>query len=417
MNIKNRISALAVAVLLCTISFAQKKAVSGYYLTLAGDTVKGVFPQYAQWNNNPSEVEFSTAGKNTRMLTPSVCRKFVVDGYDEYVAYTGQRLVNPIEDGDVLNKNYSSYLDEVEQVTTFLQLVSRTPAGDLYAFNDNKRVNFYILLPGQALTELRYKKYYSQNQLTELADYKQQLNNLFADNIAQRKLSSSLEQLPYAEGELTAFLQALQPQVKQKQKSRNLDNGWMISAGVMHNSIQAEEEKTFLSVSRKIRSSLSPSLVIGYYHLFNRSFGRYFVYPQLMLFRFNVVDESSDGVFLYSNTYSASLMAAAKLAGGVNVVNQQNLRFFISVGLGLMLPVNGRRIHQRYVAATRERYHSAQETKMAHAAYVLTATTGVILHNRLALSATYLVPSQIMNPPYSSDMLTGTQFSVGYKFR
>lgn len=227
-----RLTTLFYAILLCTPSFAQKKTVTGFYISVQGDTVKGVFPNYSQWSNNPSEVEFAAAASvEPTTLTPQNCRNFVIEGHDEYLSYAGQRLVNPIYDNEVSKKRYSNLGDEQEEVVTFLRLVTRTPNCELYVFTDNKRPNFFYRLPGDSVVELKYKKYYFENQLdvsgfmrgyiAEITDYKGQLNSLFAEAIYRRKLTSALNTLPYAEDRLKMFLEQLfstEP-VKHKKKS------------------------------------------------------------------------------------------------------------------------------------------------------------------------------------------------------
>ena len=101
-----------------------------------------------------------TAGTSVKSikLTASNCRKFAVEGYDEYMSYTGDRLLNPITDFDVLDKRYRSSDDEQEKLVAFLRLVTRTLSTELYVLTDSKRINFFYALPGSSPVELRYKK-------------------------------------------------------------------------------------------------------------------------------------------------------------------------------------------------------------------------------------------------------------------
>ena len=55
------------------------------------------------------------------------------------------------------------------------------------------------------MVELKYKKTYEQNQITEVAEYKQQMHNLFTNSIEQQDIEASLEKLPYREEELSSF--------------------------------------------------------------------------------------------------------------------------------------------------------------------------------------------------------------------
>lgn len=104
--------------------------------------------RYQQCSKNLSEVKFTigTSAKSIK-LTPRSCLKFVMEGCDEYLSYTGERLVNPISDYDVLDKRYSSFDDELEKVVAFLRLVTRTLNSELYVLTDSKRTNFFYRLP------------------------------------------------------------------------------------------------------------------------------------------------------------------------------------------------------------------------------------------------------------------------------
>jgi len=412
-----RPTVLAFAFFVCTTLSAQNKVASGYYITQQGDTVKGMFPRYSQWDRNPAEVEFTTAtSQKPFLLTPRMCRKFVVTGFDEYLSYTGLRLTNPIDDDEIIvNRNYSSYIDETEKVETFLRLIIRTAGNELYVYKGSKRSNLFILLHNQPLTELRYKKYYDKDQINELADYKQQLNNLFGETIETRKQSAALERLPYAASELTTFLQALFPEEKTRSRQRNPADGWIIAGGVIHNSIQVAEEKYFLSVSRKQQGSFSPLFCIGYYQSLQRNFGRYFIYPQLKLFRFKTVDESSDGVFLYSTNYQVSLAACLEINGGINIINREQFRLFLSGGVGLAAIVNGHKMYQRYVADGHSAYGAPRKSKLAPATYDINTAVGIVLHNKVFLTAAYMVPAQLTYAPENMAMLRGALLGLGYK--
>src|SRR5688500_1353892 len=77
--------------------FAQAKVVKGYYINNAGDTVRGQFPDFRQWNKNPSSVDFIPDGSADKLvLTPTTSRGFRIDETESYIAYNGTRLQNPI---------------------------------------------------------------------------------------------------------------------------------------------------------------------------------------------------------------------------------------------------------------------------------------------------------------------------------
>src|SRR5215203_2410063 len=273
--------------LFCNSLSAQKKNCPGLYISQQGDTVKGVFPKYAQWTKNPSQVDFSNEGSvNLVQLTPQNTRYFLVEGNDEYLSYTGSRLLNPIEDAVLFNeKSVVDSEDSIQQVSTFLRLVKKTPGISLYILNDNKRVNFFYQLPGQPIIELRYKKAFNQNQIHEMAEYRQQLYNLFTDIITQQDLTSALEKLPYQERDIASFLETLLPGSKDERKKLNRRTDWVLSAGATLNMINVRAEEFYAAVPGT-NSSVSPLISAGFIIPIDRNFGRFFFYPQLKLFRY-----------------------------------------------------------------------------------------------------------------------------------
>ncbi|HZH37515.1 MAG TPA: hypothetical protein VEX65_09575, partial [Flavisolibacter sp.] len=209
----------------CTSVFAQPKKIPGYYINLQGDSIRGYFTSYSQWNRNPSLTEFSITGTENRMiLTPDNTQKFIVEGHDEYLGYKGQRLLNPIEDALLDNQeSYGSLNDSTQMIQTFLRLAKRTAEAELYVLNDGKRFNLFYRLPGQSPVELRYKKALIKNRVNEMAEYRQQLDQLFSAIIEQKNLSRKLQKLAYKESDMVTFLESLfigEKQVQQKVRKR-----------------------------------------------------------------------------------------------------------------------------------------------------------------------------------------------------
>lgn len=397
--------------------FAQKKSLPGYYITLQGDTIKGVFPRYAQWSKNPSQVEFSIEGTTNQIrLTPQNAHKFVVEGYDEYLSYSGRRLVNPIEDAILIGEQlfFDSH-DSIQQVSLFLRLVKRTTGGDLYILNDALRMNFFYRLPGQQPTELRYKKTLVQNQINEMPDFRQQLSNAFAEIIVQKNLTSRLEKLRYEEENLSSFFQALFPAATIERKTSKGDAGWVVSVGAALNRVSVQAGKDFNFVPRNYASSFSPLLSAGFIIPMGRNFGKFFFYPQAKLFRYKNTGEENQGTFINSVTYKTNLAAIAELGAGVNVINQETFRVFLRGGMGMLMQVGAKQVKQLYAASDRSPYLGPTETELASLTYSISASTGVELNKKILFSATYMVPTNIGKFVFYSPELSGVHLQIAYK--
>jgi hypothetical protein len=401
----------------CSSLCAQKKSVPGYYITQQGDTIKGTFPKYTQWSKNPSQVEFIIEGSTKHiLLTPQDAQKFLVDGYDEYTSYTGKRLVNPIEDEKLLNgKYFGSINDSTQQVMTFLRLVKRTTGGDLYILNDAIRMNFFFQLPKQQLTELRYKKSLVQSQIKEAEDYKQQLNNLFAEAIVQKNLTSTLKRLQYKEKELSSFFQSLFPATLLEHKKPETKAQWVISGGAVLNMVSVDSDKSSSARSRTYSSSLSPLLSVGIMVPVGRNFGKYFFYPQVKLFRYkNTGEQNQSTVNNIITYYQTDFAIIAQVSGGINVVNQESFRIFIAGGLGMLGQPGGKQVKE-YYDVSNGRNLTTFETKLSTAAFAMDASAGVELNKRIFLSANYMIPTSIGNFISYNPKLSGIQIRVGYK--
>jgi hypothetical protein len=417
----------------CTLSFAQKKTVPGLYISLQGDTVKGMFYNYMQWNKNPSEVEFTIAASAKSItLTPHNCQKLILEGYDEYLSYAGKRLINPITDYDVLDKHYSSFNDEMEEVVAFLRLVTRTPNCELYVLTDSKRINFFYMLPGSSPVELKYKKNYyvenvvdadiheyEQSNIITTTEYKNQLNNLFPVIIEKRKLTGTLEKLLYTEDDLKKFFEQLFVGERVKHKQKNPQAGWIVSAGASLNFVTVKSAKSLNGVAKEYTSSISPLLSIGYIAPVDRNFGKYFLYPQLNLFRYKNTGEINDGTFRKITTQQVDLVVSGELNGGINVVNQQNIRLYLSGGAGMMALFNNRRTDVKYlnILSSVEPYRSEQTKIALKPTPVINASAGIVVKNKFVVAVTYLLPTAIDDAFNYTPQYSGFQLRIGYKVK
>lgn len=417
MKVSYQLTALTVFLLLCQLLLAQKKMVPGYYISPQLDTVKGVFPDYVQWGKNPADVSFMAAGTGGVIrLTQQNVRLFVVEGYDEYRSYTGPRLLNPIDDYVLLSKrNLIGFNDSLQHVTTFLRLVTRTPGGDLYVLTDAARTNFFFQAPGGPLIELRYKKVFARDQIEEVANYKQQLNNLFTEAIRQRGITSRLERLPYSEEGLSSFLQDLFYTAKPEGRKKSGGTEWIFSAGGVLNRVNVQADRSVISIPQTYGSSFSPLLSLGFRVPLSRNFGKYFFYPQMKFFRYKNTGEEVQDRFINQATYQADLVAAAVFSSGVNVINKAACRVFVAGGAGLAAQFGARQVRQLYMASDHSPYNSATRTELPTLTYVLEASAGVRLGEKMLLQATYMVPAQIGNFLFYTPRLSGVQVSVGYK--
>ncbi len=395
----------------------QNRSFPGHYISVQGDKVLGNFPDYAQWTRNPERVDFvDHASGSTLVLTPDNCKGFVVDGHDEYISFSGQRLINPIEDIEVIrDRAYSSLHDTLAYIKTFLRLITRTGGYELYAFSDNIRTNFFYRQAGGSFEELKYKMYFDQNQVREMAIYRQQLHNLFKDRIEKQNLERTLEKLVYREDRLKQFFEQLFPLPQTMQAPPKNAPGWVVAAGAVFNQIQVTGDRVYAPEFASYASSVAPLLSVGYLRPIDRSFGKYFILPQVKFYSYKVKGDYFDGTFTRATTYQADLVVTPELNGGMNVINRDQVQLFLSAGAGILLQKAAKEVQQSFAGTNGELY-AQHESKLNNLSYVLNVSAGTILKKKFVLTGTYVFPSQLLNFIHYTPKLSGFQLRVGYKF-
>src|SRR5690242_3321316 len=115
--------------------YSQKNTGRQYYTDLKGDTIRGKFPNVKQWVHNPGEVELIGPDNREIKLTSQNCRSFHAGEYDNYVAYEGSRMINPLEDGQ---SNTPNLPDTYDTLHTFLKVLYHGINITLYSYTDKK---------------------------------------------------------------------------------------------------------------------------------------------------------------------------------------------------------------------------------------------------------------------------------------
>lgn len=406
------------ALFIYTVLDAQIQTFKGYYITNNGDTIKGVFPKYTQWNNNPNEVEFFQDGNaKSEQLTPSNCRKFLIENYDEYLSYSGKRLINPIEDNVAVdNRGYFDFHDRDSSVTTFLRLVIRTTHCEIYAFTDPVRTNFFYRLPGGEVEELKFKMYSDESKIHEVAEYRQQLNNLFAEEIIQKKFSGLLEDLPYREEAIKKFIEKTEGIKQTKEVTESSFAGWCFAAGTSVNFFRVTGEKSFAKVQTNYSTSIAPFLSVGYILPFKRNFGRYFIYPQLRIYNYKNSGKMQDGSFTRTVTFQSNLMIVPELNAGANLINKENVRLFLYGGVGMLFTSKNREIDKLIVPADGSEYASA-ELRLTKMTYNVNLSPGICINNKIVGLITYRLPVSLGQFGTYSPTQSSVQIGVGYKLK
>ena len=397
---------------------AQSKTFPGFYISPAGDTIKGVFSDYKQWHKNPTRVAFIEAATSKQViLTPENSLKFIIDDNDEYVAYSGPRIEDPLEDLRVVNnKELSTTNYQYSNIVAFLRLLSRSKDAELYIFSDNRRMNLFYKLPGQPIAELKFKKIYKDNQIYDIEDYKQQLSNLFAAQITDKNLSRSLERLGYKEKEMMQFFDDLFQTEKPKPRNKNTTSGWVVSAGISINTAKVKYDHETAKGQEYKSSSTSPVIAIGYVFPLQRHFNKYFLFPEMRVFKYgNITGVLDNGTYKHTTTFKSDCVVTLELNAGVNLVNQDNFKVHISGGAGMKYLANNKKVSESFVLPDTAPY-SSSEIGLTKMSFMCNLSAGATFQKRMVVIVSYNLPTPTADYASSTPMLGGVQLRAGYKF-
>ena len=164
-----------------------------------------------------------------------------------------------------------------------------------------------------------------------------------------------------------------------------------------------------LTIVKEFRSSFSPLLSIACIAPLDRNFGKYFLYPQIKLFRYKNTGEVNQGTFINSTTYQADLI-------GVELMNEGNFQFFLTAGPGLMALVGGKQVKQLYSASDDSPYGRPEETVLPSLTFCIDASAGIVLNRKVVVTAIYMLPSPVADFAQYNPTLSSLQLTVGYKF-
>lgn len=410
--------AFCLALLVSITAFSQKKNITGHYIKLNGEKVDGVIQNYTQWYRNPDKVYFIPAGSSNQIeLTPSNTLQFTIDNYDTYLAYTGKRLTNPIDDAEVINKgNFIVAEDEYADISTFLRLVLKTEKVELYVYTDKIRTNFFFKKPNQPLEELRFKKSYKDTKIAPMYSYRQQISVAFSDEIANNKLFEDIARLEYTEEKLERFFFKLSPKEKQKKRQKNPAAGWVITGGIAVSSMKVEGVQSVSLTRFDYKTSISPLVTIGYHLPINRNFNRFFFYPHLKFYNYKNTGERVGDNYKHTATYKTSLVTSPTLNGGLHVYNTEKLRLFASAGAGFLLLTNNKQITEDKQLSNNQTYIKS-ETELKNTDFNFNFSTGFLLNNRIIGWASYNTPASIGNFIMYNPMHSSIQLGVGLKLK
>jgi hypothetical protein len=325
--------------LLCTLTFcvkAQSNYKPGILVKANGDTLKG-YIDYREWEFTPTVIEFKTTltDKNPVKLTAAQLFEFEITGIDKFLTYTG-----PLS----ASKNQYPELPFTLDTTTikgtvFLRYRHIGSNASLLQQRDETKTRFFIAEAGKIPTELNYYQFFNADRtnVRTIEPYKDQLVKLVQKYYPENaKLIAHVENSKFNEPDLKDIIKFINPV---KSNSLNQVNAGLQARFIMGLQLQhitsITEGGTF---SGDQSTSYWPTISVGVDVLNN-------IHTQKFIIRteFSVWSAKSSGTLVYRrydytrpSTYSFRQTTFSLNPRFIyNIYNKENLKFFVSAGIGL----------------------------------------------------------------------------------
>jgi hypothetical protein len=363
-----------------------QKLFPGYYISVNGDTVKGHFTNYRQWQLNPSSIEFNT-GPRLINLNPADTREVSIAGKDVYVSYTGTRLLNPAR-----LMNDMTEVDSASRFDTagiFLRVVFARNNIKLLLFENSQRSNFYMQVDNN-IYELIHKAYTAENSIAYLPLYRQQLLIAFEKEIFAKDMLDELNQLAYKEKDIIKLLAKITggPRIKNK---KEYPGTFVAEAGISVNHIDHLNASAYPVANASYKKSVCPAITIGYIFYNQRSFGKLFFSPQLKLYSYKAsgLSKSASG-YPFTTTASSGIMVNPIANIGYNMINKKALKWGIMLNAGIMISTKESILLKDASGQEAYAYYTRKDLK-----YGFGFQTRALLNNNVSCFASYMLPSKV----------------------
>ncbi|HMG83927.1 MAG TPA: hypothetical protein VK559_12880 [Ferruginibacter sp.] len=392
------------------------KNITGYYINSAGGTVRGSFPQYKDWTNNPDKVVFLPSNATEPIsLTTSNCSLFEVDDYDTYIAYAGKRITNPID----LNSS-SDQIDSTSQFDTiqiFLRIIFNYDDFKLLMLQRKDRINIFYQKKNEQPIELVYKSYStSADNFKSITTYKDQLEAMFWDSISEKHLAQNLNTLSYGEGSLANFMKKVYsvPTVKVKKKAM-YKVSYSINIGAAVNFLSTTGKNNYQQTNIKSTSTISPVLTLGMYIPFGRNFGKLGLSPQLSLYSYKNSGSYTLSINNVTHTlgaqYKTDLLIVPKVYVTYKMIENKNFEWNAGAGIGLAIASG-----QTQIFSDNSIYYFADSSKGKDIYPTINFQTGFVLKKKINFLINYSLPTIATDYYNYVGKHSSLQFSIGYEF-
>jgi hypothetical protein len=390
------LTAVLAAAIISNNAFSQSKA-GGYYVSMAGDTVKGVFSRYKEWIKNPQKVSFITQQGNEKLaLTTGNCRMFAVEGRDMYETHQLQRLMNvpgpSLADDDTASK--------YDTVTAFMRIAYQNNRLKLLELADGLRLNLYIQPAGGQPEELTYKLIKTVLSFTDDITYRIQLGRYLASEPQYQtaKGQQMLKEVQYTTEGIAKLLEYMSGVKNQLSMSKKIAPRLQVMGGIALNRmdyvVEPSNAVSFENQSRSFNTHTSPVAGIGITLFQQRNFGRNFFHFSLLGYQFRHEARNS---LPFSTSVQTTVqqggVAELLMMGGRNLVHTKRLSWYVAPGLSANFMLNSRQTTE--IIFIGGAITNSKTDRHGSFVFSLNAQTGLWLNSRVHIWGRYKFKADI----------------------
>jgi hypothetical protein len=384
-------------------SFSQSNFLKGYLITNSNDTLKG-YIDYRERSYNPTSVSFKAAeDAKPKNFTLINCAGYGIEGTVSYQRF----IVNVTTSAIAVSQLHLGPDLTVRRDTVFLKLIQAGKNVNLYSYQDDIKLRFYIkdnnsMEPVELIRQMYMKE--DGTRVVTTDGYKRQL-------LGFAKASSSGTEADlrmirdYNESDINKFVAIVNHQEVVKSKIPN--TRYFIGTGLNISKSNYKGSGGLANDIGENKGSSLPYITLGADLFANPAIGK-LIYRIELSFLVSKNERSTTTTIAAMaalthkfNKYSAVLTPQIIY----NVYSSDPVKVFIGGGLAFNASSYSNNVSTRTNSATNELIVTEDEVVFESFTFAVPLNAGVVINKKIELSGGYTFPSTISK--------TGTSFAAG----
>jgi len=415
---KHLVKLLLIFILLPFISTAQTNYKPGYVVTLTGDTLHG-FIDYKEWENSPAKINFKAnlQSNEAKNFSPGNSAAFGINGFEYYEQYKLSVSLSRVDP-----ERMSTGVDtSTTTATVFLKVVVKGKNVNLYEYNDDIKLRFYIKDRSSGKPdELILRTYLDPDNSTRIVTqtrYKNQLQQLASKyQVSNEKLTKIIEGSNYTEKDIIDIVSKINEAENRLNNIRKIAPvRFFLGAGINRSSLKYSGN-TYLALNANSKAGYGPKLAIGIDAFSNPNVGRLILRAELSL--------ATTGLQVNSNTSPYASQSFSQFVIALtpqliyNFYNTESLKIYTGAGFAINLP-KYTNDHYDYdpdpYSGTRSVIKNYPNLASTYVSF--SGTLGFVLSKKYEVYASY-IPSAVVTDHYElfSGAITSLQLGFNYLF-